>query len=130
MKGDKPTSARPSAPLVHPALAFLTAGACSAAAGYLSTTAERFRAAFETMGVELPWITQVVMDNTIALPIALLLISAAILGLAGRPIARSELTDALRKALQAAAVLVGVAAGGLVWANVLAFETLQRALQY
>ena len=120
--------ADPVVPLLPTWLAFLCAGACSSVAGYLVFVVEDEAHVARAMGVELPWISGAVLDAGPALPVALVLVSAAILALPGvrGSSARFRELRPVASALSVGAVLV---AGMSLWSFVLVFVSLQKMLQ-
>ncbi len=121
-------AASPPAPLLDPWLAFVGAGMAAAAAGYVAASASTFRDVFSSMGVELPWITAVVLENPTAIPAALVTAGAALLALGGVRRATPAGVDVLGVTRLLAAG-VGATALGCVAANALVFHALQKALQ-
>lgn len=115
-------------PLLHPAAAFVAAGVCSSAAGYLVTTGAALRDAFAAMGIELPWITSFVLENPTGLPAALVLASVALVGLSMWHVGRSEVLGGVRALVLFGALLTGSAACAFVGANVLALNTLHTSI--
>lgn len=116
------------APLLDPWLAFLSAGMAASAAGYVLASAPTFRDAFRSMGVELPWITTVVLAHPVLVPLALLALAAGLLVLGGVRRVPSPDRDVLGFTRVLAAA-VGALACGCIAANALGFQTLHKALQ-
>lgn len=125
----KAPAARPPRPLLHPGLAFVSAGVCAASAGYLAATAAAFRAAFVSLGVELPWVTAAVSGNPVAVPAGLVIAGAAALALGGWRLADTPAREPLRPLVHGLALVAGLAACLCSTANILVFFTIQRALQ-
>lgn len=125
----KAPASRPPRPLLHPGLAFVSAGVCAASAGYLAATAAAFRAAFVSMGVELPWVTAAVSGNPVAVPAGLVVAGAAALALGGWRVADTPAHELLRPLVHGFALVAGLAACLCTTANILVFFTIQRSLQ-
>lgn len=125
---------KPAAPAVPvavlpPAAAFVTAGVCSTAAGYLATTVNAFVEMHASLGVELPWLTSFVTAHREALPVSFVIFAGALLALGGWRRLPSEATTTARALAGAAALAAGAFATSCVTANVLVFYAIQRALQ-
>ena len=125
---EKGAAPAPSAPLLDPWLAFVSAGMAASAAGYVFMTASTFLDMFASFGVELPWITSVVVEHPTGVPAALLAASGAVLLLGGLRRSPSKHLD-VRAGTRLLAALVGAAACGCIAANALVFLTIQKALQ-
>ncbi len=95
---------------------------------YVFMTAATFLGMFASLGVELPWITSVVLEHPTGVPAALLAASWLVLVLGGVRRPPSPHVD-VRAATRLLAALVGAAACGCIAANALVFATIHRALQ-
>lgn len=110
-------------------LAFVCAGLCAVAAGFLLTTTANYRDTYESMGVSLPYISRLVIDAPVALPLALLGAGAVLLAANRVRVRHSPVREGLGKALSAAAVAAALSACMFVYANAIAFTEMQKALQ-
>jgi hypothetical protein len=119
----------PPAPLLAPWLAFLCAGVCSSMAGYLACTIGAWTEAYQAEGVELPWVTQVVVDAGRLLPLGLVLLAGGILALATLRSARPRVLE-LRPLVALLAVGSAGASGLFFWALVLAYVSVQKSLNH
>lgn len=128
--GDKPAPAPALTPAVPAWLAFPSAGICSAAAGYLLMTVGTFRDVYASMGVELPWITHVVMSGPLLIPAALLATAVALLGLGAWRRAATPLWQTAGGVARGAALVAGGAGCLCIMANAVVFDSLQKALQH
>jgi hypothetical protein len=77
-KADPSSRARP---LVHPALAFVCAGAATVIAGYTGASAQAWRELFFDVGLPLPALLEVVVRWPVGTPAALVLASVLVLAL-------------------------------------------------
>lgn len=125
----KPAAPTAPSPVLPPAGAFVTAGVCSAATGYLATTGAAFREMYASLGVELPWMTSLVMEQRVALLVGLLVCAAGLLGLGALRLPPSGAARTARTLASAAAVAACGLAALCIGANVLVFVTIQKALQ-
>jgi hypothetical protein len=128
--GEKAAPPPAIAPAVPAWLAFLSAGICGSAAGYLLMTVDTFRSTYDTLGFELPWITRVVMQAPLLLPAGLVVTGAGLLGLGAwrRPLTRAW--EAVGELSRVGALLAGGAGCAFITANALVFQTLSKALQH
>lgn len=121
----KPAAVAPPVPLLPAWLAFLCAGGCGVAAGYLATVIRSWTALYEEFDVMLPLIAQFVVDAGGLLSIGLLLVAALLLA---APAVR--VSSPLARSLRPLAALLAVGTAGLagifLWALVLAVTTGQK----
>lgn len=127
MSGGSKIAAQP-APLLKPWLAFVAAGACGVVAGDLAVSVPTWTAIYSELGVELPWITQVVVDGGLAVPGALVGAAIGLLAMGGVRAERRPWTARASEAggLVACGALVGAAL--LFVSTMLAFLDGQRQL--
>ncbi len=118
----------PAVSLLPPWLSFLCAGLCSSVAGYLVTTVPTWLRVYAGVGVELPYVTQLVVDAPIVLPVTLVLVAGALLA-GGAIRSRSEWVRGARPVACLVAIGVALCSGLLFWSLLLAFMHIQKTLQ-
>lgn len=118
----------PSVSLLPPWLAFLCAGLCSSVAGYLATTVSSWLQVYAGVGVELPYVTQLVVDGQVLLPVALVLVAGLLL-VGGALRSADPRMQAARPVACLAAIGAALCSGLFFWSLVLAFIDVQRSLQ-
>lgn len=115
-------------PLLAPWLAFTAAGLLGLAAGHHAAVLRPWTRALESMGVELPWLSTVVIDLGWLFPAGLLATSAGLLVAGGVRAGDGRWVHGARTALAGAAVVVAAGSFGVHWVLWLALFSIQRQL--
>jgi hypothetical protein len=110
-------------------LASVCAALCFVSAGYMGTTGGTWKEIYELMGVTLPWIQQFVLENPVALPLSLVAIGIASLSMTRVRVRSEAVNQSLSAVCTLAAIAAALSACMFVYANVLVFQSMQKALQ-
>ncbi len=110
-------------------LAFVCAGLCFVASGYLGMTGGGWLEFYESLGVKLPYVLKFVLSHPVTLPLGLTVAGIVLLGLTRVRVRGTQVNQSLSAVFSLGAISASLLACVFVSANVLVFYSVGKALR-